>query len=237
MKIKGFTLVELIAVIVILGLIGIIIVPIINSTIEKQREKSFQNSVFGLLAVVKSESQNNGFTTKVYRFDTDKLYACDENRENCSTTTSLSTDGKIKSGEGYVKVTKEGLYSLSIKNNDYCSFKTYYNDIVVTDNSNYCDFGNTIANSIDEALYYSNDGLNRGFYLNSGLLSLVNQNGSDIVPAIEIKTGFLTTAEGYFEVAGFSLSTFEIETSNFCALYTPEMNDEIIKFYDHDCNT
>ena len=40
MKKKGFTLVELIAVIVILGLIGIIIVPTVNDTIQKQRKKT-----------------------------------------------------------------------------------------------------------------------------------------------------------------------------------------------------
>ena len=92
---KGFTLVELIAVIVILGLIGIIIVPNVNDTIHKQRKKAFQTSIYGLLNTVKSESQNAGFTTKVYRFHENELYECDENGNNCSGSSSVTTDGKI----------------------------------------------------------------------------------------------------------------------------------------------
>ena len=40
MKKKGFTLVELLAVITLLGLLGLIVVPIVTNTIENQRIKT-----------------------------------------------------------------------------------------------------------------------------------------------------------------------------------------------------
>jgi len=232
MKEKGFTLVELIAVIVILGLIGIIIVPTVNDTIQKQRKKAFQTSVYGLLDTVKSESQNTGFTTKVYRFNENELYECDENGDNCSGSSSITTDGKIKSGEGYIKVTKDGLYSLSINNNSYCSFKTYYNDIIITDNTSYCEFGNTVADAIDEIAYYNTNDVDRIFYLNGGDLMLTSENNSPLDPEIQIKNGYLNNVEGYFESYNINIDELRVRNPDFCAVLN---SNGIIEFYNHDC--
>lgn len=232
MKEKGFTLVELIAVIVILGLIGIIIVPTVNDTIQKQRKRTFQTSVYGLLDTVKSESQNAGFTTKVYKFHENELYECDENGENCSASSSLTTDGKIKNGEGYIKVTKDGLYSLSISNNTYCSFKTYYSDIIITDSDNYCEFGNTVSNAIEDIINYNASDIARSFYLEAGSLILSSENDADLIPEITIKNGFLSSVEGYFEYEGFDIYELQVRTPSYCA--TLDRN-KIIQFYNHDC--
>lgn len=235
MKKNGFTIVELIAVIVILGLIGIVIVPTVNNAIEKQRKKAFITSVSGILATVKSESQNNGFVTKAYLFDTNKLYECDENGTNCSTTASITTDGKIKNGEGYIKVTKDGLYGLYIKTNNFCSFKTYFSDITTAEDMSYCDFGDTVTYILDRTLYYNNDGLSRRFDLNNGTLSLTNEDSTILDPPIEIETGFLTSINGSIEVSGINLNSTEIEGSSFCAKYNPDDETEILTFYNHLC--
>jgi|GEM_PF-6865467 len=233
MKEKGFTLVELIAVIVILGLIGIIIVPTVNDTIQKQRKKAFQTSVYGLLNTVKSESQNAGFTTKVYKFTENALYECDEKGNNCSVSSSITTDGKIKSGEGYIKVTKDGLYSLSIKNNNYCSFKTYYSDIIVTDNTSYCEFGTTVTDAVNEITYYKADNVDRIFYLSEGYLLLTSEDNIPLDPETQIKNGYLSSVEGYFESYNINLYELEVRNSNYCAYLN---RDGIIEFYNHDCN-
>ena len=66
MKKKGFTLVELLAVITLLGLLGLIIVPIVTNTIEKQRKGAFEASVNGILDLAKNKSQNNDFNEIIY---------------------------------------------------------------------------------------------------------------------------------------------------------------------------
>ncbi len=233
MKKDGFTLVELIAVIVILGLIGIIIVPTVNDTIQKQRKKAFKTSVYGLLDTVKSESQNTGFSTKVYSFHEDKLYECDEDANNCSDDVSLTTNGKIKNGEGVIKVTKDGLYSLVINNNSYCSFKTYYNDIVISDDDSFCEFGDAVAFAVDKIAYYDLKNVDRIFYLDDGSLFLANENGSDLDPAIQIDTGYLYDVEGYFETYNTNIHELQVRNSNFCAYLN---QDGIIEFFNHDCS-
>lgn len=45
MKQKGFTLIELIAVIVILGLIALVVFPAINSVINDSRESAYQSQI------------------------------------------------------------------------------------------------------------------------------------------------------------------------------------------------
>lgn len=45
MKQKGFTLVELLAVVIILGIISLIVVPIVSGTVKKQRNKLYDKQV------------------------------------------------------------------------------------------------------------------------------------------------------------------------------------------------
>lgn len=45
MKQKGFTLVELLGVIIILGIISLIVIPIVSGTVKKQRNKLYNKQV------------------------------------------------------------------------------------------------------------------------------------------------------------------------------------------------
>lgn len=62
---KGYTLVELLAVIVIISVIGIITVPIATSYIEKSRVESYRISVENVIEVAKEyvakEEENHDF--------------------------------------------------------------------------------------------------------------------------------------------------------------------------------
>lgn len=42
---KGFTLIELVAVVIVLGVIGIIVFPVVNSTIKNGKQKSYDAQV------------------------------------------------------------------------------------------------------------------------------------------------------------------------------------------------
>ena len=62
MKKEGFTLVELLAVIRLIGVLGLITVPVINNTIKNSRKKAFKET---LSAIVDA--------AKIYNADTDYL--------------------------------------------------------------------------------------------------------------------------------------------------------------------
>ena len=62
---KGFTLVELIAIITLLGLIIVIVVPVTNYIIDKREKDAFKVSVYGLLTAVDEEYASNGKTFPV----------------------------------------------------------------------------------------------------------------------------------------------------------------------------
>ena len=52
---KGFTLVELLAVIVILSLLALILIPVVSNIVEKSREKAAELSATNYLEAVKSQ--------------------------------------------------------------------------------------------------------------------------------------------------------------------------------------
>lgn len=59
MKNKGFTLVEVLAVIILLGLIAAIIIPNYNKSIENSKKKAFQESLNGLVRTIENYVANN----------------------------------------------------------------------------------------------------------------------------------------------------------------------------------
>ena len=64
MKKKGFTLVELLATIVVLSVIALIAVPIVISVIEKAKKSALVSSVNGLV-----ESANMYYTNQILKGD------------------------------------------------------------------------------------------------------------------------------------------------------------------------
>jgi prepilin-type N-terminal cleavage/methylation domain-containing protein len=59
MKNKGFTLVEVLAVIILLGLIASIIIPNYNKSIENSKKKAFEESLNGLVRSIENYVANN----------------------------------------------------------------------------------------------------------------------------------------------------------------------------------
>lgn len=56
---KGFTLVELLAVIILLGVVGLIAVPTVNSVIEKSRKRAHDMQIKEIEKAAKSWAANN----------------------------------------------------------------------------------------------------------------------------------------------------------------------------------
>lgn len=66
MKDNGFTLVELLAVLVILGITALISVPIVGSVLEQMKVNNYRNSVYGLLRAVETDHTESGASTNEY---------------------------------------------------------------------------------------------------------------------------------------------------------------------------
>lgn len=58
---KGFSLVELLAVLVILGLLGIISVPIVNSSVKKSKEKAREVQINEIIKAAKKYAVKNSY--------------------------------------------------------------------------------------------------------------------------------------------------------------------------------
>lgn len=107
---KGFTLVELLAVIVVLAIIALIAVPTVTGIIKQSEKGAFKDSASGLL-----ESAELYYTN----------YAGQELELDLSdkqTIEKLNFKGKAPTG-GILYINAEGSMSLKMYNDDFCAFK------------------------------------------------------------------------------------------------------------------
>lgn len=63
---KGFTLVELLATIVILGVVSVITIPVVTEILRRVEMNNYRNSVYGLLRAVEAAHTEEGVTTSEY---------------------------------------------------------------------------------------------------------------------------------------------------------------------------
>lgn len=122
MKNKGFTLVEVIAVVVLLSLIALILTPQITKSIDESKKNSFRSSAEGLI-----ESAEQAYTEMQYeRKITDVI---EFNLTSGKNMDKLETKGSGPTG-GYIKIDPTGAVEIALKNKKYCAVKTYTDKIV-----------------------------------------------------------------------------------------------------------
>ena len=126
MKNKGFTLVELLAVMVILGVISLIVVPIISDVISDSRQASFKSSLTGIKKAIETDYSDNGFdTSKKY------YYGGYENGTGGTSTRKLKVkkaDGSFEevvmsgeiNGKGLGTVSTSGSIAVGIFTDEFC---------------------------------------------------------------------------------------------------------------------
>ena len=127
---KGFTLVELLATIVILAIISLITIPIITGVINKTRLNSLKSSAYGLL-----EASNlyvaQYETNEHIRFDIDN-----NNITSNDTTHLLKYKGTIK--EGTVILNNKGKVTVCITDGKNSAYKNYNENKITLVEKNKC---------------------------------------------------------------------------------------------------
>lgn len=113
MKKKGFTLVELLAVIVILAIIAVIATPIILGVIEKSKKGAAKNSAQGYIEAVEKQIAINLLDEDTINEITDGVYTVNE-----LTNKKVKVKGD-KPSEGWVEIEKKQVVSYSIKIGEY----------------------------------------------------------------------------------------------------------------------
>lgn len=207
MRKKGFTLVELLAVIVILVIIGLITIPMLISVTDKAKVGSAQNSVIGYVRSIENQVAINSIN-KEHEFDlsSEKNYTMEELIDM-----GVRIKGKIDGGvvtlatNGTVSIAKICINNLSIKyenskaqritDDDYCSAKVALTGTpisnttqILLDNNttygNYTYMGGTYLKGIQENNYvWYNGFLWRIIGKNSdGTIRLITEENVTAIP-------------------------------------------------------
>lgn len=110
---KGFSLIELLAVIAILGVIALITYPIIGEVLESTEKKTFKSSVEELINITEmdySEYTRNGSANYLYN---GKNITCD------ICTNDIKYNGEIEEGKGSIVINNGRTITVNIENKYY----------------------------------------------------------------------------------------------------------------------
>jgi len=121
-KEKGFTLVELIAVIILLGIIALIAIPTVNELLKEARMSAFEDTAYGLvragtLYYQKQELRDEVTSNMTFEFPS---------------ATGLEVSGK-KPSSGTMIVDIDGNVSLAVSNGRYCARKGFSDSEITLD--------------------------------------------------------------------------------------------------------
>ena len=122
----GLTLVELLAVIVVLAILSLITIPVISNVIDNVRIKSLQNSAYGLIEASNLYYISKGNNTTV-RFD---------KNDTKDTLKELSYKGVVKIGT--VIIDKKGKVTVCITDGKNSAYKNYNETKVTTSKGKIC---------------------------------------------------------------------------------------------------
>lgn len=135
----GFTLIELIAIILILAILTLIVLPVANKIVEEARKQSFKQTAIGVVDAAEKDCnvllQKGHAVSKVYSIDDYKITSGQD----------LSISGKLPL-QGNVSVDNSCGIAIAVNNNKWCASKNYTDDKV------------TLTDYVDGSCNYSSGG-------------------------------------------------------------------------------
>ena len=150
---KAFTLVELLAVITILGLLAVIIIPKVTKTINDSEQKTNMASARNLVQAATYKTTNNEITGTI---ENKKInYTTGENVNYLDYTGTKPTNGQVH-------IKSNGQIAMAVKFGDNCYLKAYNSDDITTIpyNENTCgENSNVFTNYTMPELATTGDGL------------------------------------------------------------------------------
>ena len=200
MKRKGFTLVELLAVIVVLAVISIITIPMIGNVIEESKKKALEQSVNGLVEAARYYSIENDGT---YEF----LF--DENKKGETINgKKLSYNGSINA-EGKLYLDNNGNISICVYNDKYYAYKNYNSGIVIGNRSeDNCDIGYDVISNKYIA-FLESEGMNNNIYSKDEVNNLI----ASVDSKVTTNKNEITNIKSTIETLQNSLNDYALQSS------------------------
>ncbi len=107
---NGFTLVELLAVLIILTIVSLITVPIISNSIEDSKKESFEVGISHLIVALQNDQATDDFQSRSYTFP-------------LTPASTLKMEGDTSDWEGTALIDEDGKIEINIYSNGYCASK------------------------------------------------------------------------------------------------------------------
>ncbi len=120
MKKNGFTLVEMLAIIVLLAIIALVATPVILNIVANSQRSGFASSVNGIKDAIETDySERNFDTSNSYKYDNGKLYFVNGKTDQIEGD-PIPMSGGISDGNGVGTIDDRGNVKLRIYNSRYC---------------------------------------------------------------------------------------------------------------------
>lgn len=116
MKKKGFTVLELLAVVIIIGMIAMISVPIVLTSLNSGKKNVFSDSVDGIIRAVELDNAKKDFKENTYQVENGSVI-------NQNTKEKLTVEGG-KEETGIISISEDGTIVYAIHNGTWCAVKT-----------------------------------------------------------------------------------------------------------------